>query len=83
LLTVAAEGVLDCHSTWAVRFWVELSVYTPVAVNCCVVPSAMLGLAGVTWIVTRVAGVTVSRVDPETPPSEAVIVTEPAATPRA
>src|ERR1700677_514297 len=28
------------------------------ATNCCVVPSAMLGLAGVTAIETRVAGVT-------------------------
>ena len=49
------------------------------AVNCRVVPSAMLGLVGVTDMDTRVAGVTVSVVDPYILPDVAVIVVEPAA----
>jgi len=51
-----------------------------VAVNCRVVPSAMLGLVGVTDMDTSVAGVTVSVVDPDMLPDAAVIVVEPAAT---
>jgi hypothetical protein len=37
----------------------------------------MLGLAGVTAIDTRVAGVTVKMVDPETAPLAALIVVDP------
>ena len=47
--------------------------------KCCTVPNAMLEFAGVTDRDTRVAGVTVSAVDPETLPSAAAIVVEPAA----
>jgi hypothetical protein len=50
-----------------------------VAVNCRVVPSAILGLVGVTTMDTRVAGVTVRVVDPEILPELAVIAVEPAA----
>jgi hypothetical protein len=56
-----------------------LSEKTPVAVNCLVVPSAMLGLVGATWTETSVAEVTVSKVLPETAPDVAVTVIEPAA----
>ena len=52
----------------------------PVAVNCLVVPSAMLGLAGVTEIEDSVAEVTVSVVVFTTAPNRAVIAAEPAAT---
>ncbi len=52
----------------------------PVTVNCSVVPIAMLGPVGVISRDTSVAGVTVSAVAPETPPSVAVIVAEPEAT---
>ena len=34
LLTVAAAVLVDAQVTWAVRSCVELSVKTPVAVNC-------------------------------------------------
>ena len=62
-----------------VRSWVELSVYVPVAVNCCVVPRAMLGVAGVTAIDTKVAAVTVSTTDGELiEPRVAVILLVPA-----
>ena len=48
--------------------------------NCCVVPSGMLGTAGVTAIETNAAGVTVRLVDPETFPDVAVAVVVPTAT---
>jgi hypothetical protein len=52
-------------------------VYVPVAVNCSVVRSTMVGLAGVTAIETSAAGVTVKLVDPEIAPKVAVMVTAP------
>jgi len=48
-------------------------------VNCWLVPGAMLGLEGVTWIETRVAGLTVKVTEPEMLPEVAVIVVVPAA----
>src|SRR4029077_15331193 len=60
LLIVATVLSDEPQVTTEVRSCVELSVYTPVAVNCCVSPFAMLGLGGVTWIDTSVAAVTVS-----------------------
>jgi len=59
-LIVATLVVPELHVTLAVKFCVLLSVYVPVAVNCCVVPFAIVGLAGVTAIDTTVAGSTVS-----------------------
>ena len=52
---VATEGVADAQVTCPVRSRVELSEKMPVAVNCCVAPTARLGLAGVTAIDWRVA----------------------------
>lgn len=54
-----------------------VSLKVPVAVNCLVVPMAMLGLAGVTAIETRAALVTMSEVVPLTEPDVAVIVAVP------
>ena len=51
------------------------------AVNCCVVPLAIDGSAGVTAIDCSVAEVTVTVVDPVTLPLVAVMVAEPGATP--
>ncbi len=48
------------------------------AVNCWVVPLAMLGLSEKTSMETSVAGVIVSVVDPDMPPLVAVIVVVPA-----
>ncbi len=67
LLMVATAWLSEDQVTCEVRFWVELSVYVPVAVNCCVVPRAMLGAAGVTWTDTSSAGVAVTVVLPEIP----------------
>jgi hypothetical protein len=52
---------------------VELSEKVPVAVNCCVVPFAIEGFAGVTAIDTSVAEVTVKIVEPMTPAEAALV----------
>src|SRR5258708_22243359 len=54
-----------------------LSLKVPVAVNCLVVPTAILEPAGVTAIETRVAALTVRLAVPLTPPEVAVIVVDP------
>ena len=80
LLTAATPAFVELQVTAVVRFCVDLSVKVPVAVNCCVVPPAMLGFAGITAIDTRVAGVTVKVVDPETAALAAIIVVDPGLT---
>ena len=80
LLTVATAEFEELHVTAFVRFCVELSEYVPVAVNCWVVPFAIVLFDGETASVTRVAGVTVKDAVPETLPDAALIVVEPAAT---
>lgn len=51
------------------------------AVNCFVVPMAIVELTGVTKIETKVAPVTVSVAVPDTEPEVAVMVAVPAPTP--
>jgi len=51
----------------------------PVALNCCVVPSAIETFAGVTANETRTAGVTLIVVDPLMLPRAALIVLLPVA----
>ena len=53
----------------------------PVAVNCCVVPALIDGLAGVTAIDTKVGAFTVRVVEPLIEPEVAAIVALPCATP--
>ena len=76
---VATAGVADAQVTWFVRSSVELSEKVPVAVNDPIPPLATLGLAGVTMIDCRTAGLTVNNARPVTPPSVAEIVDAPAA----
>lgn len=64
----------------AVTFCVLPSLKLPVAVNCCMVPSAMDGFVGVIAMETSAAEVTVSVADPVTEPYVAVIVALPVAT---
>ena len=59
LLIEATTGFELPQVTDVVRFCVLESLYVPTAVNCSVVPAAMLGLTGVTAIETKVAAVTV------------------------
>lgn len=53
-LMVAAAGFEELQETEVVKYWVVLSEYVPIAVNCVVVSGAMLPLAGVTVIETSV-----------------------------
>ena len=53
---LATEGVADAQVTCPVRSRAERSEKTPVAVNCCVAPTARLGSTGVTAIDWRAAG---------------------------
>jgi hypothetical protein len=81
--TVATAVFEEFHVAVVVTFAVELSLYVAVAVYCSVAPTAMLAVAGVTEIAVTVfaTAVTLSAAVPLTPPSDAVIVLEPAATP--
>ena len=80
LLIVATNVFDELHVTDVVIFCVLLSEKVPVAVNCSVVPRAILGLAGVTAMDTSVAELTVRAVEPAILPEVAVIVAVPAAT---
>jgi hypothetical protein len=68
---VATVVVTELQVAVPVKFCVELSEKVPVAVNCCFVPFAIEGFAGVTAIDTSVAAVTVKVVDPVMPPETA------------
>jgi hypothetical protein len=57
--------------------WVLASLKVPVAVNCCRVPAAAEGFAGVTASETKVPVPTVSVVVPITPEAVAEMVTDP------
>src|SRR5262245_40662583 len=74
---VAAAVLLEVQRAEAVTFCVVLSEKVPVAVNCCVTPTGMEGLAGVMAIDTRVAEVTVMFVLLLLPPKLAVMVELP------
>jgi hypothetical protein len=79
---IVATAVADeLHAATLVKFWVLLSEYVPVAVNCWVVFSAIEGFAGETLMDCSVGPVTMSELLPATAPSCAVIVVEPALIP--
>ena len=82
LLMVATVVDDELQIADTVTFCVVLSEKVPVAVNCSIVPKAMLGLIGVTAIDTSVADVTVNWVvlDMFVAGSVAVSVVEPVAT---
>jgi hypothetical protein len=71
----------ELHVTNVVMSCVVLSENVPTAVNCWLVPAAMVGLVGVTARDTSVADVTFNVVDPAMDPTIAMIVVLP--TPRA
>jgi hypothetical protein len=77
LLIVAAPGVSELHCTVLVTFCTLPSVYVPVAVNCSVVPSGIVGMAGVTAIEISTAGLMVNVVEPLVVPVVAVTVVLP------
>ena len=82
LLMVALVSSEDFQVTNGVRSCGGPAVNIPVAINCCFVPRAILGLTGVTPMDNSVAGVTISVVFPNIPEvrSVAVIVIEGALT---
>src|SRR5206468_3033742 len=80
-LIIATAAFEETHVTELVRLWVLPSEYVPVAANCCVVPLAIDGFAGVTAIDTNAAGPTVRLVLPVTPPKLDRIRVVPGATP--
>jgi hypothetical protein len=67
----------------AVRSCVLLSLYVPIAWNCCVPPITTAGPAGFNATETRTAGfaVTFRVVDPDIEPEVAMTLAWPAATP--
>ena len=65
LLTAATAASEELQVTDAVRSFLVLSEYIPVAVNCLVEPSGMLGLAGATSRETRAAGATATLPVPQ------------------
>ena len=80
LLIVATVVSEELHVTEVVRSCFVPFEYVPVAVSCLVVPESMPEFAVVTAIERSVGGETVSNVEPEMLPDEAVIVVLPAAT---
>jgi hypothetical protein len=79
-LIVAIFVADELHVAIAVRFCVLLSLYLPVAVNCCVLPIGIERLAGVTAIETSEGGVTDRLVVPLTAFKAAWIAAVPCAT---
>jgi hypothetical protein len=77
-LTVTKPVLDGFQATCVVRSCVVLSENVPMAVNCRLVPLAMLGLVGVIARDTSVALVTVSVVASEMFPEVAVMVVIPA-----
>jgi hypothetical protein len=58
-----------------------LSEKVPVAVNCWLVPTALLGFVGVTAMDTSVDGVTLRLIHPDTSPIVTLMVASPACLP--
>ncbi|HEX4406904.1 MAG TPA: hypothetical protein VH560_18830 [Polyangia bacterium] len=81
--TVAFVGAAAVQVAVIVTSCVEASLKNPVATNCCLLPWAIVGSAGVTAIDTSVAFETVSVVLPVTAPTVADTTEVPFATPLA
>ena len=78
---VAMAAFADAQVTDAVRLRVLPSEYVPVAVNCCVLPLAIDGFAGVTAIELNTVALTVRFALPATRPEVAMTCVVPCATP--
>jgi hypothetical protein len=78
-LMVAMPAEEELHVTEDVMSCVVPSLIVPVAVNCCLTPSGIDGLAGATAMETTTAAVIVRSVEPAIEPEAAVILAEPIA----
>ena len=79
--TVAKAGFEEAQATIVVILKLVPSEKVPVAVNCWLIPTGMVGFAGVTEMDDRVAEFPVRVVLPEMLPEEAVMVVVPVAKP--
>jgi hypothetical protein len=77
-LTVSMLGEVEDHWTEG-RSWVLPSSKDPVAVNCCCVPAAIVGVAGVIAMDVKCAPTTVTVAVSLNEPTVAVMVTVPPA----
>jgi len=77
LLMVTKLGFDEVQVTEFVRVCVLPSLYVPVAANCCVFPTGMFAVAGVTAIDTNRGEATVRLVEAVREPSAAVITAVP------
>ena len=77
-LTLATAEFDELQLTLPVMAWVVLSLYVPVATNCCLVDAAIVLLAGVTAIETNF-GAMVTLAEPLIPPILAFTDTAPLA----
>src|ERR1019366_4131537 len=79
MVAIAVEE--EFQLTEAVRSCVLLSLYVPVAVNCCVVPFAIEAVAGVTEMETRIGVLTSTLAEPVTEPEVVMMVDVPSMLP--
>jgi hypothetical protein len=77
LLIVATVAEEEAQFAVVVMFGVDPSVYSPMAVNCCVPPVEMDGLWGLISMAARSAAVTVRLPDPVTAPDVALMTVAP------
>ena len=76
--TVATLGIVELQCELMLTSCVDPSLKVASATNCCVLPCATVGFAGVMSIETSVPVPIVTVVDPVTPDADAVIVSVPA-----
>ncbi len=83
LLTVATDGSDELQMTCVVISNLVASEYVPVALNCWVAPTSIVGSTGLTTMTDRVAEFTVRVVPPEILPEVEVMVVVPIETAKA
>ena len=81
--TGAEPGTEELHEAEVVMSWVLPSLKVAMAVNCCVLPLAMLATDGVTLMLCKVAETTVIDVLSQTFPTQALTFALPALMPDA
>ena len=70
LSIVATDGLDELQVTCVVKSFLVPLEYVPMAINCCIAPTGILGLTGITAMEDRVAAFTVRVVVPKEGPLE-------------